>query len=274
MSGFFDSLFGSDDDDRVVRESEFAGVQYPDEADELRESVERHLETASPAPTRDRLRGLVVPYGDYRYAGPAMGAAYGLVEAADYERLLVVAPSERVPFRGLAVGGWEAWATPLGELEVDLARIRRAVERDEVRPIDVAFEPAAALELQMPFLRRTAGGLPVAPMLVGDTDDETVAGMLEAFWDEQTLLVVATQLSRGLGRQQAEQRDRATIEAMTEHRPEAIDREATSGRMALRGAMRVVEPRGGRFELLTYRTSAEAGDSERVVGYAALAITG
>lgn len=273
--GFFDKLFGGgDDEERVVRQPEFAGVQYPDDGDELAEMVDGFVDRAEAGEWTGELRGIVAPYGDYRYAGPVMGAAYAALADGDVERVLLLAPSEKVPFRGLAVAGYDAWSTPVGEMQVDLTRIQDAVERDDVRPIDVAFEPASALELQLPFLCRVAGEATFAPMLVGDAGGGTVASVLEAFWDEETLLVVGSNLSRGLTEDQARARDGETMEALHDKNPEAIGRDETSGRMALRGMLQMAADRDWSVERLDYRTSADtAGEPDKVVGYGAFAVT-
>lgn len=272
---FFDKLFGgSDDEERVVREPEFAGVQYPDDGDELAEMVDGLVDAAGAGEWAGKLRGILAPYGDYRYAGPVMGAAYAAVARGEVERILLLAPSEKVPFRGLAVAGYDAWSTPVGEMQVDLPRIQEAVERDDVRPIDVAFEPASALELQVPFLCRVAWDARLAPMLVGDADGGSVASVLEAFWDDETLLVVGANLSRGLTEDEARSRDGETMEALHDKNPGAIGRDETSGRMALRGMLQSAADRDWAVERLDYRTSADtAGESDKVVGYGAFAVT-
>ncbi len=273
--GFFDKLFGGgDDEERVVRQPEFAGVQYPDDGDELAEMVDGWVDAAEAGEWAGKLRGILAPYGDYRYAGPAMGAAYAAVALGEVERILLLAPSEKVPFRGLAVAGYDAWSTPVGEMQVDLPRIQEAVERDDVRPIEVAFEPASALELQVPFLCRVAREARLAPMLVGDADGGLVASVLEAFWDDETLLVVGSNLSRGLTEDEARSRDGETMEALHDKNPEAIGRDETSGRMALRGMLQSAADRDWAVEQLDYRTSADtAGESDKVVGYGAFAVT-
>ena len=277
MRKLLDKLFGSNDtdDDRVIRDPEFAGVQYPDDADELRDAVDGHLAAADGSAVRSGVLGLIVPYGDYRYAGPVMGAAYASVDTeASVDRVLVMGPSTRVPFRGLAVAGYEAWGTPVGEVEIDLEVLQEAVETDDVRPIEAAFEPAASLELQMPFVRRRFGDVPAVPVLVGDTDASTVAAFLERFWDDRTLLVVSGNLSRGLPAEEAEALDRETIAAIESGEADALEREATAARTAIQGMVETVGRRGGEVELIEYRTSTEAaGGADQVVGNGAFAVS-
>lgn len=260
----------------MVREPEFEGVQYPSEADELGDLLDRCLHKSETSGLEGELRGLVTPFGDYEFAGRTMAAAYQAIDAAPVEpsRVLLIASSVRVPFRGLAVAGYDDWRTPLGEVPVDSGAVERAVDTEMARPIEAAFEPAAALELQLPFLQRTLEGVEIMPVLVGDAESSSVADFLEAFWTEETLLVVVANLSEGFEKSDAECRDRETIAAIEAGETDAVGRSDTSARLPIRGMMEVASEGRGRVELLDYRTSAEtAGESGRVVGYAAFSVT-
>ena len=272
--GILDKIFGSTPDG-PTREAEFAGVQYPREADELREAVRGHLQAAE-ADDTPGLRGLVAPYGDYDYAGPVMGRAYAAARsvADGVERVIVCASSPRVPFRGLAVAGFGALGFPGGALPVDLEAVEASVERELTRPVVPAFEPAAGMELQLPFVREVFGEVDLFAVLVGDGDAEEVAAFLDAFWDEETFLVVAGNLSEGLERQEAEETDRRTIAALEALDEEGVTRQSTTARLPLQGAIRAARGRNLSMSLADYRTSAEtAGRDELVVGYAALLIS-
>lgn len=276
MKDFLKKLFGggdSEDEDRIVRDPEFAGVQYPEELGELREAVDGHLDSAGDTDVAGEVRGVVAPYGDFRYAGPVMGAAYAAVaDETSFDRVVVVGPSTRVPFRGLAVAGYEAWATPLGESDIDLAGLEHIVGFDAVRGIEAAFEPAAALELQLPFIQRRFDAS-LVPLLVGDTDAETVADLFDEVWDERTLLVVSATLSRGRAASEAEAVDDETLSALEALETDSIDRDRTDARTALRGLIETVRRRDGGIARLDYRTSSEAErGADQVVGFGAAAV--
>jgi len=270
--GLLDRLFGRD---RTVREPEFAGVQYPAEEHALREAVEEHLEVADGIESQARTRGIVAPFGDYAYAGPLMGEAYASVDAAadGIERVLVVSSSSRVPFRGVAVAGWDALETPIGDVPVDLDAVEEAVDRELARPVQPAFEPAAGLELQLPFLQATLEGVPCIPALVGDARDETVADLFRHFWGDEALVVIGATLSEGIEATRAEKLDAETIASIEGLDREGIERDRTSARRALRALIEVSAERNLRIETAARATSADtAGTPEQVVGYGALCV--
>jgi AmmeMemoRadiSam system protein A len=89
-----------------------------------------------------------------------------------------------------------------------------------------------------------------------------------------TLVVVSTDLSHYLDHQAAVARDERTIGAVLARRPEAIGPHDACGRHPLRGLLTAAVTHGWEVELLDARNSGDtAGDWDRVVGYAAFALT-
>ena len=88
-----------------------------------------------------------------------------------------------------------------------------------------------------------------------------------------TLVVVSTDLSHYLDDAAARAIDRATAEAITGLRPEAIGDGAACGSRALRGLVEHARRTGLTIERLALATSADtSGDRSRVVGYGAFAV--
>src|SRR5262245_62842091 len=86
-----------------VRRARFAGSWYEGDPDRLRETVDRLLDSAAPPRLAGRRVGIVVPHAGYRWSGPVAACGYAAVRGAEFDRVLVLAPSHRVPFRGARV---------------------------------------------------------------------------------------------------------------------------------------------------------------------------
>jgi AmmeMemoRadiSam system protein B len=270
MFGLFDALFGGGYDE--VRVPEFDGLYYPDEEEPLREAVESHLESANP-PDGSPPRAIVVPHGEYDYAGPVMASGWACIleAASSYDRIAVMGSSARVPFRGVATSPMDAFETPLGPLGLDVDDIEDLIHIDGMRAIEPAFDPAASVEVQLPFAQAILGDVALVPLLVGDATDEQVAGVLDRLWNESTLLVVSANLSEGHPHDEARELDDETIDAIESGDIEAIERRHTTARLPLRGLVRVARERSWTLTCLDRRTSAEtAGRPEEVVGYGAI----
>ncbi len=270
IAGLFEALFGGGYEH--VRIPEFDGLHYPDEEEELREVIERHLEAADP-PEGPPPKAIVVPHGEYDYAGPIMAMGWKRVwaETSAYDRIAIMGSSARVPFRGVATSPMDAFETPIGPLGLETDTIEELIHIDGVRAIEPAFDPAASVEAQLPFAQAILGDIPLLPFLAGDATDDEVAGVLDRVWDDSTLLVVSANLSEGHRHEEARTLDDETIEAIESKTMENIDRRHTTARLPLRGLVRVAQERDWTLTCIDRRTSADtAGRPDEVVGYGAV----
>jgi AmmeMemoRadiSam system protein B len=250
---------------------------YPGDPRELELAVRSYLEDAriscdadEPAP-----KALIVPHAGYIYSGPVAASAYVRCEAARgrIERVVLLGPAHRVPVRGLAAPGHEAFATPLGDVPLDRAALARALALPQVVELDRAHAHEHSLEVQLPFLQQVLGRFALAPLLVGDAEPGEVAELLEALWGgPETLVVVSSDLSHHLDYATALRRDRATTRAIGELRGEDLDFEDACGRIPIQGLLLEARRHGLQAQTLDLRSSGDtAGPRHSVVGYGAYA---
>lgn len=175
-----------------VEPAGLAGSWYPADAGELRDSVAGFVGTAAPDPG---VTAAVVPHAGHRYSGRAAGAAYRRLAPARWARAVVVAPSHRRAFRGGAVHPASGFATPLGTVEADRETAGRLAACPGVALDPRPFRGEHAVEIQLPFLRVVAPGLPVVALLVGTTELAAlvlVAAALREIDDGATLFLVSS----------------------------------------------------------------------------------
>jgi AmmeMemoRadiSam system protein B len=235
--------------------------------------VRRFLDEARPADLDIRVRILIVPHAGYVYSGPVAAAAYRLIEQMDdLDRIVMVGPSHYVWFPGLALPGAGALATPLGTVEVDMAAAAEMAVGSLVTEVPAAHEREHSLEVQLPFLQVVAPRVPVVPLLTGDVDPADVAHVVLPLLDEDTLLLVSSDLSHYHDAQTARRLDAETaaaIERLDEH---AVTRESACGRTGIQAVIHVARRMGYGCRVLDLRNSSDtAGSPDRVVGYGAFA---
>lgn len=114
------------------------------------------------------------------------------------------------------------------------------------------------------------------PVLVGDATDEEVAEVIEALLtDGTTLVVVSANLSHDIPVEQAGGLDAETQRAIEALEPEAISRDHSAGRIAMRGLLRVASAAGWQPKTLVRHTSADilqaGAETGSVTGYGAFA---
>jgi AmmeMemoRadiSam system protein B len=264
-----------------IRRPAVAGYFYPADRDALGETVTSLLDAAVPHATTGPgkapgwHKAVVAPHAGYIYSGPIAATAYRWLEEAgeDVERVILVGPAHRVPFRGLAASGADAFETPLGLVEVDREAVGRALSLPCVRERDEAHEPEHSLEVHLPFLQRSFSAFRLVPLVVGDAEPADVETALRLLWGgPETSIVVSSDLSHYLDYDSARREDRATASAIEALRPQDIGPTQACGAVAVQGLLGLAAERGLRVRTLDLRNSGDtAGPKDRVVGYGAFA---
>ncbi len=258
-----------------VRPAAVAGMFYPLDRAELLGEVRGHLDLADEVALGFPLRFLIVPHAGYIYSGPTAGFGYRLLQGKRFARVVMLGPSHYVAFRGLALPGATAMATPLGDVPIDEELVAALLDSTLVQDSTRAHQREHSLEVQLPFLQEVLPGVPVAPLLTGDLDPAAAAQLLDPLVDDDTLLLVSSDLSHYHGAGTARRLDAASAKAINRLDAGALDWDSACGRTAIQIALHLAAGRGYQVQTLDLRNSADtAGSPDRVVGYGTFAIGG
>lgn len=263
-----------------VRQPAVADQFYPGDPAELGRMLDALLAephpSASSRPGTTLPKALIVPHAGYIYSGPIAATAYARLEPARdrMRRVVLLGPSHRLPFRGLAATSADVFTTPLGPVRIDRAAVERALTLPQVHLLDAAHAQEHSLEVQLPFLQRVLDDFSLVPLVVGDAAPESVAEVLDLLWGgPETLILVSSDLTHYLDYRTARRIDAATSEAIEALRPESIGYDQACGRAPLNGLLTLARRRGLQAETLDLRNSGDtAGSRDQVVGYGAYAI--
>jgi MEMO1 family protein len=261
-----------------VRPPAVAGTFYPDSPDELAETVTALLaEARAAAPPAARVpKAVIAPHAGYIYSGPIAGSAFATLApvAATIRKVVLLGPAHRVPVRGLALPEAMGFATPLGVVPIDVEGARAVARLPQVRVQPGAHAPEHSLEVELPFLQVLLGEWAVLPLVVGDASPEEVAEVLERVWgDDETALVISSDLSHYLPYETARQVDRGTADEIL-RLGGPLDPRQACGAYPINGLLVAARRRGLTPRLLDLRSSGDtagAGDRRQVVGYGAFA---
>ena len=261
-----------------VRQPNVAGAFYPGDSRVLEQAVRSYLDGAKPAQAQAQApKAIVAPHAGYVYSGPVAGSAYAqLVAGAErISRVILLGPSHRMPFRGLAYSEADSFLTPLGPVMLDREAYRAVAGLPQARAFEAPFEGEHCLEVQLPFLQLVLADFRIVPFLVGDATTDEVAEVLEHLWGgDETLIVISSDLSHYLGYEAAREIDATTSRAIEALRPQDIAQHQACGRNPLNGLLQEAKRHGLRASTLDLRNSGDtAGPRNRVVGYGAYAFT-
>ncbi|OPY73514.1 MAG: hypothetical protein A4E64_02507 [Syntrophorhabdus sp. PtaU1.Bin058] len=152
----------------LVREPAVSGMFYPDDPEELREDIERYLKNAAISPVPGQITGIIVPHAGYVYSGQV--AAYGFKTIADrvFDTVIVMAPSHRIYFEGVAVMEKGSYRTPLGLVGIDEETVADLVKSSAaIKPFAEAHKGEHSLEVQIPFLQSLLKDFTIVPLIMG-----------------------------------------------------------------------------------------------------------
>lgn len=258
----------------AIRPAAVAGLFYPAEPGQLARDVRGLLSAAHPLNLTPK--ALIVPHAGYIYSGPIAASAYAAIRGIAHRirRVVLLGPTHRVAVHGLALPGCEAFATPLGNVELDRHAMASLSRLPQVIVDPVAHAQEHALEVQLPFLQNMLDDFTLVPLAVGDASAEEVAEVLETLWDgPETLIVISSDLSHYLPYTTAQALDRRTTDDILKLR-EPLSHDQACGATPIAGLLLVARRRHLAPHLLDLRNSGDtAGSHDQVVGYAAFAFT-
>jgi AmmeMemoRadiSam system protein B/AmmeMemoRadiSam system protein A len=260
----------------LSRPAAVAGMFYPAQPQALQREVDALLQGAGRCEPRfSHPKALVVPHAGYIYSGPAAAEAYDELSAARgiVRRVVLLGPVHRVPVRGLALPGVDAFDTPLGSVPIDAVAVQALAGLPQVVTSRAAHAREHALEVQLPFLQRVLERFSLLPLAVGDATQAEVMQVLERLWGgPETLILLSTDLSHF-----HDYADAAAIDADTAARIERLEpglsHQQACGATPLNGLLGLARARGMRIRRLALCNSGDtAGGRDRVVGYASFAL--
>lgn len=176
----------------------FDGKFYDSDADRLRKYisgiVQKELNTER---TSEHIRAVILPHAGYCFSGHTAVKTLLKTIARDYSRVLIIAPSHRVPFKGIALAEYDVYQTPLGDVPVDTASVANiaGTGNEYIVYMSDAHEREHSLEVQLPLLQHFFKDFTLIPMINGFIDEasaEHIAMTLKDWWQEDTLWVISS----------------------------------------------------------------------------------
>lgn len=257
-----------------VRPPAVAGLFYPGDAAELRDSVSEYLAQA-PTVAGAVPKALIVPHAGYIYSGAIAAAAYAQVahQRRQIRRIVLIGPSHRVYLRGMAAPAAGVFQTPLGMVTIDRELKQRALAHAQMLESDAPHANEHSLEVQLPFLQMLFEDFTLLPIALGSASPTAVAAVLADVWGgPETLVLVSSDLSHYLPYDEARAVDAETIEAILRSEP-SLTGEQACGCIGINGLSFLARQRDARIsEIARCNSGDTAGDRHRVVGYGAFAL--
>jgi len=274
-----------------VRQAGVAGGFYPADPKALSAMIDDLLAHATPPPVHDPILAVVAPHAGYQFSGPVAAYTYAQLKGRKFSRVVVIAPTHYVPFDFTSIYDGDAYATPLGTVQVDKAFARQLVKLSPTIQLsgmghDITSAGAEhSIEVQLPWLQRVLGDFQLVPIVMGDQSYESSRALgvaLAALIQDKktvgsTLILASSDLSHFHTYDEAVTIDHKTLGALAAWDYFSMSRnfqtrvwEACGG-APIMAAMIAAERMGAnQAQVLKYANSGDtSGDRSRVVGYSA-----
>jgi len=255
----------------TIRNPAVAGMFYPADSKELENTIRNFLADAKA--DQPVSKAIIAPHAGYVYSGQTAAKAYAcLAQAANLIKCVVLlGPAHRYPFRGIAAPKADYFATPLGQIKIDHDMIAKISSLPQITVNDEAHAKEHSLEVQLPFLQILLKNFSLVPLVVGMSDADQVAKVLEQLWNgHETLIVVSSDLSHYHDYTTAQKMDKQAAQAILDLNPNAIKEEHACGRIPIKGLLHVAAEKKLRVSLIDLCNSGDtAGPKNHVVGYGA-----
>src|SRR5664279_2701019 len=208
----------------MVRQAGVAGSFYLADPKTLSAMIDDMLAHATPPPIQDPILAIVAPHAGYQYSGPVAAYTYAALKGRRYSRVVVIAPSHYEAFDFTSVYDGDAYATPLGTVQVDKAFAAQLAKMSStMRLSSQGHDPTKAgaehaIEVQLPWLQRVLGEFTLVPIVMGDQSYENSralgVALAKLIHGGDTLIVASSDLSHYHPYDQAETIDHKTLHAL------------------------------------------------------------
>lgn len=257
----------------IIRYPAVAGAFYPADPAEIKRELESYLKAVPKETISGELKALVVPHAGTIYSGPVAAFGYSLLgKSRGKEKLsiILIGPSHFVSFSGAATFLSDFWQTPLGKVKIN-PRVKLLIEKGESIIIDSqeAHSQEHSLEVQLPFLQLVLKDWSLLPIVCGEVNPVKLAEIFDSMIDENTFVVVSSDLSHYYPYELAKEIDQKANEAIPNLDFKKTEKEVEAcGKIGILTLMAIAKKRNWKGKLLDYRNSGDtAGDKSQVVGY-------
>lgn len=274
----------------IIRQPAVAGSFYPANTAELDKEITTLINQSKKIGTTGKIKVLIVPHAGIIFSGPTAAAGFKQIENKNYKKIILLGASHQAWFDYAAIFDKGIWETPLGKIEINNNLAKTIINQEQ--NIITGYSPHMtehSLEVELIFLQKVLKNFKILPILISQTSDELIDNLAKKIsqnFDDQTLLVISTDLSHYPSYEIANEVDGKTISAILSGSPEKFNQTiaavesagypgletAACGHEALRVALRVNQISKLKFKKIKYQNSGDLvfGEKSQVVGYASI----
>ena len=202
----------------MVKKTVLAGTFYPKEKPALTKMLDKFFLKASEIQYEEnekKLFAIIAPHAGYVFSGQIAAHIYNVVRKHKFKNAIIIAPSHYSNCCEYFIGKYDTYETPIGDVKTNKTMIGKLQNKK-----GFAFDQSVdlrehSLEIHFPFLRYIDPELRVVPIIFvkqNNTNAKLLAEHIKDLLDDDTLLIISTDLSHFHKSTIAETKDGLLIE--------------------------------------------------------------
>lgn len=268
-----------------LRPSPIAGTWYEENPELLAKQIDKFLETAEVSNLDGQVIGVIAPHAAYKYSGAVSAHAFKTLQRQEPDLVIVISPFHNHSQYPLITTSHQAYATPLGTIEVDHATLDQLQKNLDIPITKISNDKEHSLEIELPFLQRVIkNNFKLLPIMIhvqeADVSKKLGLALAKMLENKNVVFVASTDLSHFYNQQTANTLDYEMLKQFESFNPDLIfEAEKTEkgfacGRGAVATVLWATQKLGAnKIQTLKYATSADVTeDYSSVVGYGASVI--
>ncbi len=268
-----------------IRPSPIAGTWYESNPKKLAANIDSYLDMARLPELSGEVIAVIAPHAGHRYSGGVAAYAFKALEGVNPNLVVILSPYHNYSPHSLLVTSHQAYATPLGEIEVDQDALAELQASLDIPIAFIATDREHSLEIELPFLQRVLkDDFKLLPIMLSAQEPEVAKKLGDALAavlkNKNAIIVSSTDLSHFYDQRTANLLDHEMLRRFESLEPDSIfDAEHTAkgfacGHAAVAAMLWAAKSLGAdHVKILKYATSGDVtGDHTSVVGYGAAVV--
>ena len=275
-----------------IRTPAVAGMFYPSEKNELKESIHQcFLHSFGPGklpPTKDKKKiyGVICPHAGYMYSGPIACHSLYSISSLSPKLFILIGPNHWGVGSSIASMKDCNWETPLGQVEVDSETAKELSKISNIIDLDFfSHTREHSLEVQIPMLQEVYSKFKILPIILINQEKNAAQKVGEAIAtiakQKNSMIIGSSDFTHYETNEFAHEQDKALIEPILDLDVDQFykilyEKNVTAcGYGAIASTMIACKELGAtKGELLKYATSGDiTGETSSVVGYGSIIFT-
>lgn len=260
----------------MIREEKVAGLFYRAKKEELEYEIKRFLDEIVDADFVD-IKGVIVPHAGYQYSGKTAAFAYYALKHHHFKRIIIIGPSHHGGDDKFYLPSFSEYKTPLGSLNVDEEMVAELSSKSGFSRNDFYEKEEHSIEVQLPFLQIMLPNFKIVPILFAKQTKDNADLLFEHlidYIDDETLVVISTDLSHYYSFNVAKEKDKLLIDDLLSLNSNRMKEDFLNDKIEACGiggiffAIRLAKHFEMTIKPLKYGNSGEVNnDFSEVVGY-------